>query len=49
MYVNDILLAGNDLSAMNGLKEFLDAQFKIKDLGTIHYFLGLEITQHPDE
>ncbi|XP_070013034.1 uncharacterized protein [Nicotiana sylvestris] len=25
----------------------LDSQFKIKDLGLVHYFLSLEISQHP--
>ncbi|XP_075082297.1 uncharacterized protein LOC142166805 [Nicotiana tabacum] len=32
----------NDYSLFT--KSFLDAQFKIKDLGSVHYFLGLEIS-----
>lgn len=28
------------------MKSFLDNQFKIKDLGSVHYFLGLEITKN---
>ncbi|XP_070056703.1 uncharacterized protein [Nicotiana tomentosiformis] len=47
VYVDDILLAGDDLTEMNSLKSYLDDQFKIKDLGSVHYFLGLEITTHP--
>ncbi|XP_075104674.1 uncharacterized protein LOC107769033 [Nicotiana tabacum] len=47
VYVDDILLAGDNLSELDALKAFLDAQFKIKDLGCVHYFLGLEITSHP--
>lgn len=29
---------------MASLKSFLDQKFKIKDLGHVHYFLGLEVT-----
>lgn len=47
VYVDDILLAEDDLTEMNSLKSYLDDQFKIKDLGLVHYFLGLEITTHP--
>lgn len=47
VYVDDILLAGSNIPEMTTLKSFLDAQFKIKDLGWVHYFLGLEITSHP--
>ncbi|XP_019232324.1 PREDICTED: uncharacterized protein LOC109213033 [Nicotiana attenuata] len=47
VYVDDILLAGNDVIEMNSLKSFLDDQFKIKDLGSVHYFLGLEISLIP--
>ncbi|XP_070041499.1 uncharacterized mitochondrial protein AtMg00810-like [Nicotiana tomentosiformis] len=45
VYVDDILLAGDDVSELDDVKAFLDAQFKINDLGSIHYFLGLEVTK----
>lgn len=47
VYVDDIILVGDDIHELNALKQFLDSTFEIKDLGAVHYFLGLEITPHP--
>lgn len=41
VYVNDILVARNDLSAITALKTFLDDRFKINDLGTRKYTLDI--------
>ena len=43
VYVDDILIASNDVDVVNVFKQFLDNKFKLKDLGTFKYFLGLEV------
>nr|XP_016501744.1 PREDICTED: uncharacterized mitochondrial protein AtMg00810-like [Nicotiana tabacum] len=41
--VDDILLTGNNVAELDDLKLFLDDEFKIKDLGHLSYFLGIEV------
>ena len=43
MYVNDIILAGNDKGEIERVKEALNKTFEIKDLGDLRYFLGFEV------
>jgi hypothetical protein len=45
VYVDDIIVAGNCSSSIASLKSFLHKQFKIKELGYLHYFLGLEVAR----
>lgn len=43
VYVDDIILTGTDTKEIESLKTFLHDQFRIKDQGRLHYFLGWEI------
>ncbi|XP_019252796.1 PREDICTED: uncharacterized protein LOC109231600 [Nicotiana attenuata] len=43
VYADDVILTGTNKEEIEELKGFLHESFKIKDLGKLHYFLGLEI------
>ncbi|KAL6328945.1 hypothetical protein AAG906_007235 [Vitis piasezkii] len=48
VYVDDIVLTRNDPIEMEKLKRQLAKEFKIKDLGKLQYFLGIEVA-HSNE
>src|SRR3954466_14914332 len=43
VYVHDILLIGNDKKFLGEVKEYLNGQFSMKDLGEAAYILGIKI------
>lgn len=45
VYVDDIIITSNDADAIVTLKEYLHATFDIKDLGTLKFFLGMEMAR----
>ena len=45
VYVDDILLTGNNLDCVNSLKKLRDDRFGLKDIGSLRYFLGLEVAR----
>ena len=47
LYVDDLLIRGDD-HLIDQCKKDLTREFKMKDLGLLHYFLGLEVWQNFD-
>jgi len=45
VYVDDIVIASNDISGVSALTVFLHSVFSLKDLGPLKYFLGLEVAR----
>ncbi|XP_068498274.1 uncharacterized mitochondrial protein AtMg00810-like [Phaseolus vulgaris] len=45
VYVDDIILAGKSISDIEQVTRHLDKVFKVKDLGDLKFFLGLEIAR----
>jgi len=43
MYVDNILLATNDLGVLSETKKFLSNNFEMKDMGEAYYVIGIEI------
>lgn len=43
IYVDDIILTGNNIEEINNFKQFLKGKFQIKDLGKLKYFIGIEV------
>ncbi|XP_024156017.1 uncharacterized mitochondrial protein AtMg00810-like [Rosa chinensis] len=43
--MDDIFITGNNEKAIGDLKKFLSSCFKIKDLGPLKYFLGIEVAR----
>jgi hypothetical protein len=48
IYVGDIIIISSSMRATNKLLLQLQEDFAIKDLGSLHYFLGIEVAHHPD-
>ncbi|GJZ06282.1 ribonuclease H-like domain-containing protein [Tanacetum coccineum] len=43
VYVDDIVITRSDIDGINEFKLFLSTKFLIKDLGSLKYFLGIEV------
>ena len=43
LYVDDILLMGNNIELLDSIKAYLNKSFSMKDLGEAAYILGIKI------
>lgn len=48
VYVDDIILTGNNITIIQSLKDHLHKTFSIKDLGQLSFFLGIEFGYSAD-
>ena len=45
VYVDDLIIAGNDTGTLTCFKNYLSDYFKMKDLCPLQYFLGIEVAR----
>jgi hypothetical protein len=43
VYVDDLIITGNDPSFVSSIIDQLGNQFSLKDMGQLHFFLGMEV------
>ncbi len=48
VYVDDLILMSSDSDQMQKLKQSLADRFKMKDMGPLHYLLGITVVQDSD-
>ena len=48
VYVDDIIVASSSLAASKALVTALETDFALKDLGDLHFFLGIEVNRVSD-
>ncbi|KAM3251705.1 putative mitochondrial protein like [Capsicum annuum] len=46
VYVDDVIITGNNPSFLESIISKLGAEFAIRDLGPLSFFLGIQVTRH---
>ena len=46
VYVNDIILTGEDREAIHKIEMKLAVEFEMKDLGNVRFFFGMEVSRN---
>ncbi len=49
VYVDDLILVCNNQNKLLQIKEELSQKFEMKDLGELHFFLGMDVEKSHDE
>ena len=49
LYVDELIITWNNEAHIKHVKEELQVDFKIIDLGPLHYYLGVELIQHENQ
>ena len=44
VYVDDMVLTGNDVEEREALQDYLSREFEMKDLDPLKYLLGIEVS-----
>ena len=47
VYMDDIVITGDDIVEIVDLKKYLAQEFEVEDLGQLKYFLGIQISHGP--
>ena len=45
VYVDDLVITGNNSTFINNVIQHLSNRFHLKDMGDLHFFLGVEVIQ----
>ena len=48
VYVDNIVITEDDTEGINSLKKYLQKKIQTKDLGSLKYFLGIEVARSKD-